>query len=80
MVEYQLEVVFGLSRELRLKIMGAAFVGNHPSQPRVHRLRADELTLAAAGQQLAYCRMLRILGVQFRSKSTPCCRTALRLA
>ena len=44
--------------------MGAAFFGNHPSEPRVHRLRADELALAAAGQQLAHCRMFQLLGVQ----------------
>ena len=44
--------------------MRAAFVGNHPSQPRVHRLCADELVFTAVGQQLAHRRMFQLLGVQ----------------
>ena len=43
--------------------MRAAFVGNQAGQPRVHRFRADKLTPAASGQELAQRRGLELLGV-----------------
>lgn len=43
--------------------MGAALLGNHRFEPRIHPLRIDELTLAPVRQQLVQRRGLQRLGI-----------------
>ena len=47
--------------------MRAALAGDRPVQPCVHFIRVDEPALAAAGQEFAQRRRIRLLG--FRAKA-----------